>query len=267
MSAVLDEQQAETEEVVEVITDAEVEVASEEAETSEELIVTIGDEVSPTSEDEEKVNPWEKVRELAKEKKALEKKLKSFVVPEPEATKPGDKPTLENCDYDETKFEEGLTKWYEQTQEYSKAQTEVKAKEQEAQQTWQGHLDRYNTGKAELKLDPEVEQVVLDELSETQQGLLVQYTNDSAKMVLALAKNPQKAKELASIKDPIRFAIAITEMEKITKVTKRMPPKPETQLDVARSSGGGGDKQLDKLREEGDIKKIMAYRRANNSLE
>lgn len=276
MSAVLDsEQVAETkvvdvEEVEQIETAEETDNTSVEAETSDEMIVTIGDEESPPSE-EEKGDDWIKdlrnnQRETAKENKRLKKQLEALAVTEPEVTKPDAKPTLESCDYDEAKFEQGLTNWYEQTQKYNDEQTNVKAKQKAEQDTWQGHLNNYNEEKAELKLDQDVEQVVLDELSETQQGILVQYAKKPAMMVLALGKNPRKLEELAKIKDPIEFVLALNETERTTKLTKRTPPKPETTLDVTSAKGQGGiDKTLEKLREEGDYTKILEYKRSLKS--
>ena len=251
-------------------TDEVLEVAGNDTDEGlePEIVVSIGDddEDSPSSE-EDKPNPWAKVRELAKEKKALEKRLQEFAEPEPDTSKLPVKPSLESCEYDEEAYEQQLSDYYETKRKYDEHQSTVAAEQQEQAKAWSSKLDDYNTQKSDLKMSDEVEQVVRDELSELQQGIIVSHAKNAGLMVMALGKNPKKARELADIKDPIKFALAMNELEQATKVTKRMPPKPETHLDVSRGGGGGSDKQLAKLREEasstGDFSKVTAYRRNN----
>ena len=269
----LEEQQEQAEQDA-VLTDevsATEEVESTEAESGDdEVIVTIDGEESSTSEEDEdpKVNPWEKVRELAKENKALRKQQEALTPKDPDVSTLPEKPTLENCDYDESDYESKLSNWYESKRKYDEHQSKETAKQEEEAKAWQSKHSDYLTQKEALNVSDDVEQVVLDELSEIQQGVIVKHAKNAGMVVLALGRNPQKAKELASIKDPIEFALAVSDLERKTKVTKRSPPKPETTLDVSRGIGGGGDKKLAALREEasrtGNFDKVAAYRRNNN---
>ena len=96
---------------------------------------------------------------------------------------------------------------------------------------------------------------------------MVQGAKNPALVVYALGKNPAKAKELASISDPVKFAFAVANLEAQLKVTPRKPkPEPERVLSgSSRAISGTVDSQLERLREEaartGDMSKVMAYKR------
>ena len=85
-------------------------------------------------------------------------------------------------------------------------------------------------------------------------------------VVYALGKNPKKAKELASITDPGKFAFAVAKMEAQLKVNPaKRPPAPERAItgSSAPISGTVGS-TLERLRAEaektGDMTKVIRYR-------
>ena len=86
-------------------------------------------------------------------------------------------------------------------------------------------------------------------------------------MIYALGKNPKKAKELAAIADPVKFAFAVAKLEAQLKVTNRKPspPPPERVISGTGRVSGAVDSTLERLREEaartGDMSKVVAYRR------
>ena len=256
-------QETELLENTDVITD---ETKTDNAEVEEETVITIGgDEDSPASEDDTKQNPWEAVRKLSKENKRLMREAEKLKPKEQAIESAPERPTLEGSDYDEDDYAEKMEQYYTAKSKFDQAQAKTKEKEQSAQQEWQGKLDTYQNQKKTHNVSDDDEQVVLDELSEVQQGIIVSHAKDAGLLVLALGKNPKKAKELGSIKNPIDFAFAMAELEASVKVTKRTPPKPETKLGVS-SRKSGGDTHLDKLREEaassGDYSKVTAYKRS-----
>lgn len=279
----LEEMNAETEiEAVEETTETVEETTEEVTETDaeqttesddDEVVVTIGEDSQP-SEDEEKANPWEKVREVTKEKKALtrelkkaQEKLESLTAPQVKAEDPGVKPTLESCDYDEETFDKSLAGWYEQKRLFDEEQNRVKAEQDKQATEWQKVQEAYAEKKRELKVPDEIEQVVLDELNEIQQGILAKHAINPALVVLGLGNNPQKLDELAKIQDPIAFALHMRDLEGQTKVNKRTRPKvpPETQIPATGGAGVSSDKHLEALEAEadktGDRTKILAYKR------
>jgi len=129
-------------------------------------------------------------------------------------------------------------------------------------------LDSYGKDKSELKVKDfdDAEDVTQQALDVTQQGIVLQGADNPALVVYALGKNPKKAAELGSIKDPVKFAFAVAKLEKDLKVTPRkaVPPPEKTVSGNARVSGGAIDSSLDRLRIEaektGDYTKVIRYK-------
>lgn len=265
-------------ETEEVLTQQQPEAAPAEPEqqqseeATEEVVVTIAGE-SPTPEEEEKQAPeWvrnlrKNYRELQREKRELEEKLKT-VLPGPETNPvaPGKKPTLEDCDYDSDKFESELADWFERKRQSEEAEAKQRAKQQEEQQIWQKKLETYSQSKTGLKVSDfqDAEDTVLETLSVTQQGIILQGAQNPAVLVYALGKNPNKAKELAKITDPVQFAFAVAKLETQLSVTKKQAPPPEKRIN-GNGSLGTSNAQLDRLREEaartGDFTKVIAFKK------
>jgi hypothetical protein len=238
----------------------------------EEDVVTIAGE-SPAPEEEEKQAPeWvrnlrKNYRELQREKRELEERLKAVSpATEQSPVTPGKKPTLEDCDYDSDKFENELAGWFERKRQSEEAEAKYRAKQQEEQQTWQKKLETYTQSKTGLKVSDfqDAEDTVLETLSVTQQGIILQGAQNPAVMVYALGKNPNKAKELAGITDPVQFAFAVAKLETQLSVQKKQAPPPEKRIN-GNGSLGTSNAQLDRLREEaarsGDFTKVLAFKR------
>jgi hypothetical protein len=238
----------------------------------EEDVVTIAGE-SPAPEEEEKQAPeWvrnlrKNYRELQREKRELEERLKAVSpATEQSPVTPGKKPTLEDCDYDSDKFENELAGWFERKRQSEEAEAKYRAKQQEEQQTWQKKLETYTQSKTGLKVSDfqDAEDTVLETLSVTQQGIILQGAQNPAVMVYALGKNPNKAKELAGITDPVQFAFAVAKLETQLSVQKKQAPPPEKRIN-GNGSLGTSNAQLDRLREEaarsGDFTKVIAFKK------
>ena len=238
----------------------------------EEDVVTIAGE-SPAPEEEEKQAPeWvrnlrKNYRELQREKRELEERLKAVSpATEQSPVTPGKKPTLEDCDYDSDKFENELAGWFERKRQSEETEAKYRAKQQEEQQTWQKKLETYTQSKTGLKVSDfqDAEDAVLETLSVTQQGIILQGAQNPAVMVYALGKNPNKAKELAGITDPVQFAFAVAKLETQLSVQKKQAPPPEKRIN-GNGSLGTSNAQLDRLREEaarsGDFTKVIAFKK------
>ena len=250
-----------------------VEPEQQTEEATEEVVVTIAGE-SPSPEEEEKQAPeWvrnlRKInRELQREKRELEEKLKT-VLPAAEQfpADPGRKPTLEGCDYDSDKFENELAGWFERKRQADEAVAKQRAQQQAEQESWQKKLEGYNQTKSGLKVSDfqEAEETVLENLNVTQQGIILQGAQNPAVMVYALGKNPKKAKELAEITDPVKFAFAVAKLEtQLSVTTRKALPPPEKRI-TSNGSLDSSSVQLDRLREEaartGDFTKVIAYKK------
>jgi len=269
-----------------VIEDNEVEVVEEEIEVNEpvdevepedteEVVVSIGEEAPPP---EEHTPAPEWVKELRKTNRELQRQnreLQARVQAAPPETKPvviGNKPKLEDHDYDADAYEEALTSWFERKRQADEVNAKQEAEVMNQQKAWQAKLDGYGKAKAELRVKDfeDAEEVAQQVFSITQQGVLLQGADNPALVVYALGKNPAKAKELAEIKDPVKFAFAVAKLEKDLKVTnRRQAPAPERIVTGTGRSSGAVDSTLERLREEaartGNMTKVIQYKSQKRS--
>jgi hypothetical protein len=253
--------------------EGEVEEESEE-EVEEEVVVQIGEE-SPPQEEEDVAKAPEWVRELRKahrdqqrENRKLKEQLEQMSGTGTKTVELGSKPTLEDADYDAEAYERKLAAWYEQKREYEDQQRKVEEEKRKQTEAWKSTLDTYAQKRQELKVKDyeDAEMIVQDELSNTQQGMILQGADNPALLVYALGKNPSKAKELASIQDPVKFAFAVAKLETQLKVTNRKAStKPESQIVGKAPKSGTVDSNLERLRAEaertGDYTKVVAYKK------
>jgi hypothetical protein len=264
-----------------VIEDDEIEVIEEETEVSEiveevepedteEVVVSIGEEAPPP---EEHTPAPEWVKELRKTNRELQRQnreLQGRLQAAPPETKPvviGNKPKLEDHDYDADKYEAALTDWFDRKRQADDVNAKQEAEVMNQQKAWQAKLDGYGKAKAELRVKDfdDAEELAQQVFSITQQGVLLQGADNPALVVYALGKNPAKAKELAEIKDPVKFAFAVAKLEKDLKVTnRRQAPAPERIVTGTGRSAGAVDSTLERLREDaartGNMTKVIAYK-------
>jgi hypothetical protein len=251
-------------------------ISDDEGEGEDDVVISIGEE-SPPQEEEQRAPEW--VRELRKSNREKERKIRELEAKlnaAPTENKPvalGKKPTLEDCDYDSDEYERKLAGWYDQKRDYDAAEAEAEAQRDAEAKAWQDKLDSYAKARASLKVRDyeDAEAVALDTFNVTQQGIVLQGSDNPALIIYALGKNTTKAKELASINDPVKFAFAVAKLETQLKVTNR---KAAASPERIITSGGGRisgsvDSTLDRLREEalktGDMSKVMAYKRSKKS--
>ncbi|MGD2065752.1 MAG: hypothetical protein PVI43_01100, partial [Candidatus Bathyarchaeota archaeon] len=208
----------------------------------------------------------QEIRDRNKRIKELEAEL-GKTKPKEEMPTLGAKPTLESCDYDESEYESKLDSWYVEKRKHDEKQAEIEAEQKEAEKAWENTLNNYTEKREAINRDDfeDAELVVMESLSETQQGMILQGAKNPAALVYALGKNPSKAKELSEIKDPVKFAWAASQLEGAMKTTRRKPQtKPEKTVIGTGSLSGTTDKQLEKLRAEaaktGDYSKVRAYK-------
>lgn len=274
----------ETEETSEVEEQEDSETKTEAEDTSEpdseesadddpdEVIVTIGDTPTPEESEEQKAPAWVKElrkshRETQRENRELKQKLDAMNNPAKPAVKLGPKPKLEDYDYDAEKYEADLSKWYDQKREVDKQEADAQAAQEQQQKAWQQKLDAYNEKKSKLKVKnfDDAEAAVLELFDQTQQGIVIQGADDPALTFYALGNNEAKLKELASIKDPVKFSFAVAKLETQLKVKNRKAPPPERTVNGTAPKSGSVDSELERLRDEasrtGDYSKVHQYKR------
>lgn len=244
-------------------------------ENDEERVVTIGD---PDPEEKPKTPGWVKKlrkvnRKQESEIKGLKRRLEERST---ETEKPpviGEAPSLKSCNYDQKKFEQELLDHHEKKRKVETFEAEKKQAVEKQQESWAKRQTRYTERKAEhsFKDFGEAEELVTNTFDVTQQGIIVQGAEDSALVVYALGKNPEKLEELAKITDPVEFAVAIGRLESQLKVTSKKAPPPEKKVSGKSGTLGGGDAALERLREEAektsDYTKVVAYKKKHRSAE
>lgn len=272
-----DQQQAEDE-----TSDAEQQVANEGEQQTEddgEVVVTFGDDVPPTSSEDEvdgKPAPaW--VKELRKEARELKKRNRELEQAEaarqaaasPAAQAVGEKPTLESCDFDGEAYAEKLLAWNDRKRAADAKAEADRAEQESAQAEWKKNVDDYRTAGAALKVAgfEDAEAAVMATLSQTQQGILLQgpSAQAAAQLVAALGRSPAELKKLADIKNPVKYAFAVAELVgKLKTHSIKQPPAPERQV---RGTAGGAtavDSTEARLEAEadktGNRSKLIAYR-------
>jgi len=271
----IEEEQLELEEDVtedlEVEDDPSEEVEESEDEESDEVVISIGEEPPPP--EPEPAPEW--VRELRKSHRELQRRnreLEAKIQQAPE-TNPvvtlGAKPSLESYDYDTEKYEASLADWYERKRSVDEQEAKARQAEQQQAEAWQQKLQGYAEAKTKLKVKDydDAEEVAQQTFNVVQQGVMIQGAEDPALVIYALGKNPKKAKELAQIDDPVKFAFAVAKLESQLKISNRKAAtRPEKQVSATAPIKGAVDSTLERLREEaartGNMDKVMAYKRA-----
>jgi hypothetical protein len=268
----LEEEQLELEEVTEdEDVDGDPSGVEDSEEESEDIVVSIGEEPPPP--EPEAAPEW--VRELRKSHRELQKRNRELEaqVHQTTETNPvvtlGAKPSLEQHDYDTDKYEASLADWYERKRSVDDQQAQARQAEQQQADAWQQQLQGYADAKSKLKVKDydDAEEVAQQTFNVVQQGVMIQGAEDPALVIYALGKNPKKAKELAKIDDPVKFAFAVAKLESQLKISNRKAAtRPEGKVSATAPLKGAVDSTLERLREEasksGNMDKVMAYKRA-----
>jgi hypothetical protein len=165
-----------------------------EAEEDEDVVSINGEAPDPETEDDDRAPGW--VRDLRKEyrnekrrAKELEQKIERLERGAAPSSQPlGSKPTLEGADYDTERYETELASWYEKKRTHDDQQNVVQSQQKAVQKEWETKLESYHSSKAELKVKDYdfAEDVVQDNLSVMQQGMIVQGADNPALVVYAL---------------------------------------------------------------------------------
>lgn len=176
-------------------------------------------------------------------------------------------PDLEDdgIDYDPAIFKQKWAEWNAKKQliESKKAEVETKAKTQ--QEKFNQRLSSYEQGKSNYKGIGDAEKAVTSILTVNQQGIVVQYADDPAFVVWALGKNPVALNQLASIDDPIEYAIKVREIERKAKekmtTSSSKAPAPEKIVTGKTAIPSNHQKRLDQLRESGNITESLRLKK------
>lgn len=263
------------EESEETISDENPEQNANDEPAEEEVVVTIGEDSPPPEEEAyAQTRPFIELRkshrELLKKNRELEERLKTTQAVQETQIVVGKKPSLEDdgIEWDTDKYEEELSKWYDRKRLADDQAAKIKEQHANEEKAWKEKLTFYEEAKSKLRV-PDYEDAELalqQQLSATQQGIILQGSENPAHLVYALGKNQAKAKELAAIKDPVEYAFAVAKLETQLKITKRNAPLPERSVLKGSAPLSGSDSTLNRLYSEaektGDYSKVVAYKKA-----
>lgn len=247
-----------------------------EAEDNDEVLVTIGEPPSESTDDSlqhetEALRNLRKahrdqttrIRELERQVKAGGSKGAEVELgPKPRMADPG-------IDFDEETFEKRLDEWKQRKQLQDDRQRQTQDAQKQADVAWQERQAAYGTQKGALKVKDfeDAEGNAFEALTEVQRAVILHGAENAAHVVYALGKNPAELKRIAAITEPVKFAFAIAKLEDKVKVTpkKTAPPPERVVKGSAKVSAGSVDKRLEALRAEaqrtGDLGPVMAYKR------
>lgn len=245
----------------------------------DEYVVQFGDEASIEESEEDQFNgqpapQWVKdLRKEAKEDKRRIRELEQQVnqVQKPQEVELGEKPTLESVGFDSDEYETKLAEWFERKRAHDDQVKQKQADQEKANKAWQDRLTAYESKKADIKTKVRdfdiAEEQARDVLSQTQQGILIHAADNPELLVYHLGKNPEKAKTLAAIQDPIQFAFAAAKIDAQLKVQTRKPQtNPERKPSGSAPLSGVVDSKLEALEKEadrtGDRSKVIAYKKS-----
>jgi hypothetical protein len=239
----------------------------------DDVVVTIGEEAPPTTEDNHAPEWVRELRKTNREDKRrireLEERLHATKTVETKPAVLGKKPALEDYDYDTENYEQALTEWFEQKRESEQVAMQAEIAQKEQQKAWQAKLDAYGAAKTALKVRDfdDAEAVAQDVFNITQQGIVLQGAENPALIIYALGKNPKKAREISTITDPVKFAFAVAKLETQLKVTQRKAATaPERTVQGTGGKSGTVDSTLERLRAEaaksGDYTKVTQYKKS-----
>ncbi len=243
---------------------------------ADEVVVSIGDDETDTEaeaqrQQENRAPQW--TRDLRKANRDQAKRIRELEQRDQQrqtvqvAPAVGEKPKLEDLDYDAQKFEVALEAWHGRKAAAVAEQSKREAQQASEKHAWDARLANHAKLRGELKVRDydDAEAAVDDALSVTQRGLIVHGAENSAQVFYALGKNPKVMKELADITDPVLFAFRVAKLETKLKVAPRKTaPVPERQI-RGNASPGSTDSTLARLQAEadrtGDRSKVAEYRR------
>lgn len=244
----------------------------DEGQGDQEDVISLGTEEPPASEEGKAAPEWVKGlrrenREKAKRIAELERQLSAGNTQAQGKPELPQKPKLADFNYDEEEFEQARDAWDAKKREVDAWEANQEKRAKAAQEAVKAVQDNYAKSKQALRVPDfqDAEDEVVGALSDVQQSILMAGASNPAVMVVALGKSPKKLQELASIKDPVKFAVAVGKLETEVKVTKRTSTKPAPEKTVRGSgSAAATSATLERLEAEaektGDRTKVVAWK-------
>lgn len=244
-----DEQEGEAEET------SETPDPEQQTQPEDETIVTIGDEPpEDAGEDKGLIRHLRKtISRKEQQFRDLEAKVQQLSAAQQPVAELGPEPTLEGCKWNDEQYAAALKAYYDQRIERERQQW---SRQQEVErQNQQFAAKQTATVAAGRKIAPDYEErvsVVESILSRQQAGIITHQADRPELVMLALAHNPSRARQLAAETDPLLFGKAVTKLELQLKVAKRTPATaPEQPVNGNARHVAASTSTLDRLLDKG----------------
>lgn len=209
-------------------------------------------------------------REAAAEAARLKRELEALKGSAGGPPDPGESPTSAECAYDDKEFAKRVLEWNAKKAAHDSWKAEQAQKEEVQRQASRAKITNYEVARNDLaKRVPgfaEAELAVAKGMSGDRQDLLLEYSENPARTVYLLGRNPERLRELATETDKGRFIMKLAKLEASVKERKKtQPPPPPKSPGGSGAIRGGTDMILERLREEADktrdYTKVNAYKR------
>lgn len=213
------------------------------------------------------------IKRLRQRERDLSKQLaearKAVPPPAPvERIQVGPIPNIEDFDYDVAKHTAAVEAWTAKKIAAERQNADAEQAQQRTQTALRADYDRFQTQKAAIgaKDFEAAEDAVAATLSRDQVAAIIQGADDSAKVIYALGRHPDRLKALASEPNIVKFIAKVAKLEGSVKVTnRRQAPAPDRPARGSAPFSGGSDKTLAKLEaaadRSGDRTAVVNYKR------
>lgn len=268
----MDTEHDETELLLDTPVDADFDENGDEIELQQdqpedELAIEIeGDDVA-----EEETPLQKKLRSEIRERDKRIKELERNNAPKP--VEIGKKPDLwDDCEGDPDRYEAELLAYHDrkrQAEQAERSQSEQQTTQQQAFEK-QRFAYREKAQKMGVRDIDGAEQGIIDALGAPYLGAIIQYADNPAKVVAALAAHPRLLAQIADEPDDLRRLKLMFQMESKVTIKRKGAPAPEAAT-ILRGTAtvSGGDKQLEKLEKDaertGDRSALIKYKASKGS--
>lgn len=186
-----------------------------------------------------------KMRQRLKDAKRREREMQRKIEEAAKAAQPpqevGERPTLDQFDYDEDAYAEALASYLDRKKEADQKHAAEQERAKRLEDAFQAKKAAYEVDKAKLNAPDfdSAEEAVRATFTATAQGVMLAAAKEPERVVYALGKSPALAKRLAELQDdPIAMAAEIGRLESRIQLQPRKPStKPERRVKGSASTG------------------------------
>ena len=237
-------------------TEEGVEVEAEE-ETPQEIdpeSLSLDDDDIEEDGDDWPAKLRKRYKEAQRENAILKRENETFKASTAPVAELPPRPKAIDFDYDQEAHEAALDEWEVKRAAFAVQQATTRPPDQDLRDEVVADVTRFREGIAALAFPDKDEAVAIVQqvLPESHQLTIAQAARDGGTVIYALSKSPKKMAELAAIKNPVKLALAVRDIEDALGMkTTRKPPAPATSI-RGDATATTTDKRLAELEKEAD---------------